>query len=113
MKKVVLSLALAQVIWLQGCALDTFKPKPDDPNFAPALPEEEYTQAVPTGGIYNAYTLNNGIYSDTSAHKVGDIISVYISGIDKDKLIYKSYKQALNNKKIFKAFYSTRQSKKI
>ena len=78
MKKVVLSLALAQVIWLQGCALDTFSPKPDDPNFAPALPEEEYTQAVPTGGIYNAYTLNNGIYSDTSAHKVGDIISVIL-----------------------------------
>ncbi|MGN1280332.1 MAG: flagellar basal body L-ring protein FlgH [Succinivibrio sp.] len=78
MKRVVLAVALSQIILLQGCALDTFSPKPDDPNYAPALPEEDYTNVVPTGGIYNPYTLNNGMYSDTSAHKVGDIISVIL-----------------------------------
>lgn len=76
MKKFVLALALSQAILLQGCALDTFSQKPDDPKYAPALPEEDYTNAVPTGSIYNPFTLNNGMYSDTSAHKVGDIISV-------------------------------------
>ncbi|NLK84982.1 MAG: flagellar biosynthesis protein FlgH [Aeromonadales bacterium] len=76
MKKFVLAVALSQIVLLQGCALDTFSAKPDDPKYAPALPEEDYTQAMPTGGIYNAYTLNNGMYSDTSAHKVGDIIAV-------------------------------------
>jgi flagellar L-ring protein FlgH len=76
MKKFVLALALSQAILLQGCALDTFSEKPDDPKYAPALPEEDYTNAVPTGSIYNPFTLNNGMYSDTSAHKVGDIISV-------------------------------------
>ena len=76
MKKVILAIALSQLVLLQGCALDTFSAKPDDPKYAPALPEEDYTNAVPTGGIYNPYTMNNGMYSDTSAHKVGDIISV-------------------------------------
>ncbi|WP_281072472.1 flagellar basal body L-ring protein FlgH [Succinivibrio dextrinosolvens] len=76
MNKIVLITAVVNAFLLQGCALDTFSPKPDDPKFAPALPEEDYSNVVPTGGIYNPYTLNNGMYSDTSAHKVGDIISV-------------------------------------
>ena len=76
MKKSVLTLVVAQLLLLQGCALDTFSAKPDDPKFAPALPEEDYANVVPTGSIYNQYTLNNGMYSDTSAHRVGDIISV-------------------------------------
>lgn len=78
MKTTLLVSALSSMLLLQGCALDAFSPKPDDPSFAPALPEEEYTQVVPTGSIYNAHTLNNGIYSDTSAHRVGDIISVIL-----------------------------------
>lgn len=78
MKKVILAIALSQLVLLQGCALDTFSAKPDDPKYAPALPEEDYTNAVPTGGIYNPYAMNNGMYSDTSAHKVGDIISVVL-----------------------------------
>ncbi len=78
MNKLVLVSVLLNALVLQGCALDSFSPKPDDPKFAPALPEEDYTNVVPTGGIYNPYTLNNGMYSDTSAHKVGDIISVLL-----------------------------------
>ncbi|MCR5537330.1 MAG: flagellar basal body L-ring protein FlgH [Succinivibrio sp.] len=76
MKKTSLAVILAQVLILQGCALDAFDPKPDDPAYAPALPEDEYTYAVPDGGIYNPYTSNTGLYTDTRAHRVGDIISV-------------------------------------
>lgn len=53
MKKVLLAAAIGSMFFLNGCALDVLDKKPDDPKFAPALPEEEYTDAVPTGGIYN------------------------------------------------------------
>lgn len=61
---------------MTGCALDAMGPQPDDPDFAPALPEEDYTNAVPTGSLFNPYSSNNGLYTDTRAHKVGDLISV-------------------------------------
>lgn len=76
MKKLAAGVVAVPLMLLQGCALDAFDPKPDDPAFAPALPEPEYTAAVPTGGIYNPFTSNNGLYTDTKAHRVGDIISV-------------------------------------
>lgn len=61
-----------------GCAVDALGPQPDDPDFAPALPEEDYTTAVPTGSLFNPYSSNNGLYTDTRAHKVGDLISVQL-----------------------------------
>lgn len=64
---------------LTGCALDAMGPQPDDPDFAPALPEEDYTTAVPTGSLFNPYSSNNGLYTDTRAHKVGDLISVVLN----------------------------------
>lgn len=78
MKRTTIGVALSwgALLGLQGCALDAFDPKPDDPAFAPALPEEEYAYAVPTGGIYNPYMAGNGLYTDTRAHRVGDIIAV-------------------------------------
>lgn len=77
MRKTILAALIAlPMVTLQGCALDALDPKPDDPAFAPALPEEDYSYAVPTGSIYNPYTSNNGLYTDTRAHRVGDIISV-------------------------------------
>ncbi|HAH70637.1 MAG TPA: flagellar basal body L-ring protein FlgH [Succinivibrionaceae bacterium] len=78
MKITVLTGALITSLWLTGCALDTFDPKPDDPAFAPALPEQDYTAAVPDGGIYSQYNNSNGLYTDTKAHRVGDIISVQL-----------------------------------
>ncbi|MCR5085502.1 MAG: flagellar basal body L-ring protein FlgH [Succinivibrionaceae bacterium] len=61
---------------LSGCSLDHFSPKPDDPEFAPALPEESFTDLEPTGSLYSPYSTNNGLYTDTRAHRVGDLISV-------------------------------------
>lgn len=65
-------------VMLTGCAVDALGPQPDDPDFAPALPEEDYTTAVPTGSLFNPYSSNNGLYTDTRAHKVGDLISVVL-----------------------------------
>ena len=76
MKNLLWAVIIGQIFLLQGCALDAMEPKPDDPQYAPALPEDDYAAVVPTGGIYNPYTSSNGMYSDTSAHRVGDIISV-------------------------------------
>lgn len=72
-----LSVCLAALM-MQGCALDTFDPKPDDPAYAPALPQEDQTSAVPTGSLFNPYAATTGLYTDTRAHKVGDLISVYL-----------------------------------
>lgn len=69
-------LAVVFPFMLTGCTLDAMGPQPDDPDFAPALPEEDYTTAVPSGSLFNPYSSNNGLYTDTRAHKVGDLISV-------------------------------------
>ncbi len=75
-KFLVLGALVAPLLVLQGCALDAFDPKPDDPAYAPALPEEPYTYATPTGSIYSPFNVTNGLYTDTRAHRVGDLISV-------------------------------------
>ena len=71
-------LAALMPVMLTGCALDALGPQPDDPDFAPALPEEDYTTALPSGGLFNPYSSNNGLYTDTRDHKVGDLISVQL-----------------------------------
>ncbi len=71
-------IAALMPVMLTGCALDSMGPQPDDPDFAPALPEEDYTTALPSGSLYNPYSSNNGLYTDTRAHKVGDLISVQL-----------------------------------
>ena len=71
-------LAALMPVMLTGCALDALGPQPDDPDFAPALPEEDYTTALPSGGLFSPYSSNNGLYTDTRAHKVGDLISVQL-----------------------------------
>ncbi len=73
-----IAVASSLALLVQGCALDTFDPKPDDPAYAPALPQEDLTSSVPTGSLFNPYSTNNGLYTDTRAHKVGDLISVYL-----------------------------------
>lgn len=73
-----LIITLLSSLTLSACSLDTFGPKPDDPAYAPSLPEEDITNAVPTGSLYNPYSSNNGLYTDTRAHKVGDLISVIL-----------------------------------
>ncbi|ASP46572.1 flagellar basal body L-ring protein FlgH [Cognaticolwellia beringensis] len=62
-----------------GCAsVEQAKTMPNDPDFAPILPEMEDVPLVPTGSLFNVNYVNN-IYSDSKAHRVGDIISVILS----------------------------------
>lgn len=64
---------------LSACsAPQTVRVLPDDPDFAPILPEHEEDSIVPSGSLFKANYVNN-IYSDSKAHRVGDIISVVLS----------------------------------
>jgi flagellar L-ring protein precursor FlgH len=54
------------------------KALPNDPDFAPILPEIEEEAIIPTGSLFKENYVNN-IYSDSKAHRIGDIISVILS----------------------------------
>jgi len=54
------------------------KALPNDPDFAPIMPEEAEERIVPSGSLFKPYYVNN-IYSDSKAHRVGDIISVILN----------------------------------
>jgi len=74
-----LFLMLIVFIQLVGCAnIEQAKILPNDPDFAPILPEMEEEPVVPTGSLFKENYVNN-IYSDSKAHRVGDIISVVLS----------------------------------
>jgi len=74
------AIKLSVLIWvLVGCAsIEQAKVLPNDPDFAPILPEVEEDPIVPTGSLFKANYVNN-IYSDSKAHRVGDIIAVILS----------------------------------
>jgi len=64
---------------LSGCAtIENAKVLPNDPEFAPILPEMEEDPVIHTGSLFKENYVNN-IYSDSKAHRVGDIISVVLS----------------------------------
>jgi len=76
--KIIVTLLLAWIA-LTGCAsIEQAKVLPNDPDFAPILPEMEEEPIVPTGSLFKVNYVNN-IYSDSKAHRVGDIISVILS----------------------------------
>ena len=76
-----LSLFTALLI-AQLCAcsntVELSKALPNDPDFAPILPEEDEASIIPTGSLFKENYVNN-IYSDSKAHRVGDIIAVILS----------------------------------
>ena len=73
---ILLSIVFVQLV---GCAtIEQAKILPNDPDFAPILPEMEEEPMVPTGSLFKENYVNN-IYSDSKAHRVGDIISVLLS----------------------------------
>ncbi len=76
MKKLVIS---SCILLLSACAtIEQAQVLPNDPDFAPILPEEQEVSVIPTGSLFRANYVNN-IYSDSKAHRVGDIISVVLS----------------------------------
>ncbi len=73
------TIAALLISLLSGCAsVQQAKVLPNDPDFAPILPEEEAVDILPTGSLFNSHYVNN-IYSDSKARRVGDIISVILS----------------------------------
>lgn len=73
-----IGLIALSLLTLSGCSsTKTTTVLPDDPEFAPILPEQEEEAVVPTGSLFKANYVNN-IYSDSKAHRVGDIISVVL-----------------------------------
>ena len=78
LKSTLLTLSLLTLL-VSGCAsIEQAKTLPNDPDFAPILPEMEDEPLVPTGSLFKVNYVNN-IYSDSKAHRVGDIISVILS----------------------------------
>ncbi|GAA5132039.1 flagellar basal body L-ring protein FlgH [Thalassotalea piscium] len=72
---------LVIIVWmtLTGCAsTEQAQILPNDPDFAPILPEMEEESIIPTGSLFKPNYVNN-IYSDSKAHRVGDIISVILN----------------------------------
>lgn len=77
------SLSLITLIFiaqLSGCSstAELSKALPNDPDFAPILPDVEEAAIIPTGSLFKENYVNN-IYSDSKAHRTGDIISVILN----------------------------------
>lgn len=67
------------IVFLAGCvSTQQSQVLPDDPDFAPIMPDIEEDQLVTTGSLFKPNYINN-IYSDSKARRVGDIISVILS----------------------------------
>ena len=66
------------ILLLAGCTSLPNAPKPDDPSFAPTIPEDDMVNIEPSGSIFNQGQVNS-IYSDIKAHRVGDLITVQLS----------------------------------
>jgi len=71
-------LTALSVMALAGCASNGHRPMPDDPFYAPVLPEERNTRVVPNGSLFEeAYA--DALYSDIKARRLGDIITVVLA----------------------------------
>ena len=71
-----LSLLAVSVSFLSACALN-HDVEEEDPFFAPVMPEVPTEEVVATGSLYQT-GWSNGLYSDTKARRVGDIITVIL-----------------------------------
>ena len=76
--KQLLMLFLTTTLLASCASVERSQILPNDPDFAPIMPELEEEPIVPTGSLFKSNYVNN-IYSDSKAHRVGDIISVVLS----------------------------------
>lgn len=71
----------ALALLLSACASQPEpRPMPDDPYYAPAMPDEMEPPATLNGSLFNSRssTQVNGLYSDIRARNLGDIITVQL-----------------------------------
>ena len=62
-------LATLAILAVTGCASSPHKPMPDDPYYAPVLPESAHSQSCQPGLFQDAYADN--LYSDIKARRWG------------------------------------------
>lgn len=60
---------------LAGCASNGVNPMPDDPYYAPVLPEQRAQSVVPNGSLFQPQYADS-LYSDIKARRLGDIITI-------------------------------------
>lgn len=70
-------IALLMIISLAGCTSLPNEEVKNDPDFTPVEPVEADLNVVPTGSLFQD-SYSNNLYSDIKAHRVGDIITVYL-----------------------------------
>jgi flagellar L-ring protein precursor FlgH len=70
-------LASVAVAGMSGCAVN-HDIEEEEPYFAPIMPEVPTEEVVATGSLYHT-GWSNGLYSDTKARRVGDIITVMLA----------------------------------
>ena len=76
--KRILALSVAIII-LGGCASTSQPPvEANDPSFAPVVPDYPRETIVEDGSLFRSY-MANSLYSDVTARRVGDIITVTLS----------------------------------
>ena len=75
MNRTIAALTFAGIAVLNAGCAGMMDPVPDDPKYAPALPEDTVADIVPDGSIFGIARPDN-LYTDIKAHRVGDIISV-------------------------------------
>lgn len=74
----ILALSVAIII-LGGCASTSQPPvEANDPSFAPVVPDYPRETIVEDGSLFRSY-MANSLYSDVTARRVGDIITVTLS----------------------------------
>jgi flagellar L-ring protein precursor FlgH len=72
----IISVALS-ISLLAACTSLPDEAQKDDPEFAPVSPQDPSYDVVNTGSMFQDNYANN-LYSDIKAHRVGDIITVYL-----------------------------------
>ena len=74
-----LVLVMLSVVLVSGCASTAADHvQANDPSFAPVIPEMPREQIVEDGGLFRP-RMANSLYSDVTARRVGDIITVTLS----------------------------------
>lgn len=74
MKNIIILCSILSVI---GCTSLPNEEVKNDPEYTPVEPVEADLNVVPTGSLFQ-HSYANNLYSDIKAHRIGDIITVYL-----------------------------------
>ena len=69
------TIIVSGLVLLAGCASTAPRPMPDDPYYAPVLPEQRADKVVANGSLFQPQYADS-LYSDIKARRLGDIITV-------------------------------------